>query len=117
MPQQYCMLTGYWEKGLLYDFDYSYFLNPGVDIEGFDPSMAKMYRQMFIDGDGRLYNYRPTQPLNKRTGKYAYWGQTSPEDGSWVKPNSSSKKHRTAGKPLESYKLQRKYEIKLSVKV
>lgn len=84
MPQQYCMLTGYWEKGLLYDFDYSYFLNPGVDIEGFDPSMAKMYRQMFIDGDGRLYNYRPTQPLNRRTGKYAYWGQTSPEDGSWV---------------------------------
>lgn len=84
MPQRYCMLTGYWEKGLLYDFDFNYFLKPGVDISGFDPSFAKTYQQMFADGDGKLYNYRPTTPLNKRTGKYAYWAQTSPEDGAWV---------------------------------
>lgn len=82
MPQDYCLLTGYWEKGLLYDFDMNYFLQPGVDIEGFDPSFQKKYARMF--GGKPIGNYRPTNALNDRTGTFAYWTQTSPEDGAWV---------------------------------
>ena len=47
MPQDYCMLTGYFEKGLLWSFNVLYFMQPGVDIEGFDPSLKKTY----LDGD------------------------------------------------------------------
>ena len=83
MPQQYCMLTGYWEKGLLYDFDMTYFLNPGVDINEYDPVFKQYYRDMFIDNDG-YSKYIPSAPLDKRTGTYALWHQTSPVDGAWV---------------------------------
>lgn len=81
MPQKYCMLTGYWEKGLLFDFDMSYFLNPGVDIDGFDPVFKKYYNEMFTNGE--YANYIPTAPFTDRTGTYALWHQTSPEDGAF----------------------------------
>ena len=84
MPQQYCMLTGYWEHGLLFDFDMSYFLQPGVDIDGFDPVFKEYYQRTFGNESGLYVNYRPTNPLNARTGEYAYWVQTSPMNGSWV---------------------------------
>lgn len=87
MPQKYCMLTGYWEKGMLYDFDMNYFLNPGVDIDGFDPIFKKYYKEMFLDGE--FNNYIPTSTLENRNGAYALWHQTSPEDGAWAKFNNS----------------------------
>ena len=31
MPQDYCLLTGKWEKGLLWDFDFNYFLIPTIE--------------------------------------------------------------------------------------
>lgn len=83
MPQEYCLLTGKWEKGWLWDFDYNYFLQPGVDRKGFDPSLSIMYDKIFKDPSNPV-NYRPTVPLNQRTGRFAYWGQTSPEYGAWV---------------------------------
>lgn len=82
LPQKYCLLTGYWEKGLLFDFDISYFLNPGVDIDGFDPVFKKYYKEMFIDNDYTAYI--PTNPFNNRNGTYALWHQTSPTDGAFA---------------------------------
>lgn len=83
MPQQYCMLTGAWDLGLLWDFDCNYFLQPGVDIDAYDPSFKVKYNQVF-GKDGNKTNYRPTAPLNKRTGEFAMWVQTSPLDGAWA---------------------------------
>lgn len=83
MPQDRCILTGYWEKGLLYDFDMTYFLNPGVDIDGFDPTFKKYYNRVFGETNG-IDNYRPSNVLNDRTGTYAMWTQTSPADGAWA---------------------------------
>ena len=83
MPQKYCILTGYWEKGLLYDFDMSYFLQPGVDIDGFDPVFKRWYIDMF--GDNGFYkDYVPTNPMNARDGVYGLWHQTSAENGAWA---------------------------------
>lgn len=60
----------------------AYFLQPGVDINGYDPAFKKYYNRVF--GDGSMFeNYRPTNPLNDRTGTYAMWTQTSPADGAW----------------------------------
>lgn len=83
MPQNKCMLTGYWEKGLLYDFDMSYFLMAGTDIDGYDPAFKKYYNRVF-GGNPTIADYRPTNPLNDRNGTYAMWTQTSPEDGAWA---------------------------------
>lgn len=83
MPQDYCMLTGYWEKGLLYDFNLVYFLQPMVDIDGFDPVFKKYMVKAFGPNANPL-DYYPTTPLNDRYGQYAYWTQTSPEDGAVV---------------------------------
>lgn len=83
MPQNRCMLTGYWEKGLLWDFDMNYFLQPGVDIDGFDPAFKKYYNNVF-GGNKNPLNYVPTNPLNSREGIFALWTQTSPEDGAWA---------------------------------
>lgn len=75
MPQKYCKLTGYWEGGLLYDFDMNYF-NSDVDINLFDPIFKVKYAKLFKDD-----NYNPSAQLMKRNGKYAQWAQTSPMDG------------------------------------
>lgn len=83
MPQAYCMMTGYWEKGILFDFDLNYFLQIGVDIDGFDPVFKQYYNDVFGVNAKTFLNYRPTNPLNDRNGQYAYWTQTSPEDGAW----------------------------------
>jgi hypothetical protein len=38
LPQDRCLLTGYFETGLLFDFDMMYFIGtPGVDIDCYDP--------------------------------------------------------------------------------
>lgn len=83
LPQDRCMLTGYWEKGLLFDFDATYFLNAGVDIDGFDPVFKKYYNRAFNEADG-ISKYYPSNALNERTGTYAMWVQTSPESGAWA---------------------------------
>lgn len=82
LPQNYCMTTGYWEKGLLFDFDMGYFLKAGVDIEGFDPVFKKYYNRIF-NTEGKPYQYNPTASFNDRNGNYAFWTQTSPEHGAW----------------------------------
>ena len=82
LPQDRCMLTGYWEKGLLFDFDMSYFLMAGTDLDGYDPAFKKYYNRVFGDASAIL-DYRPTNSFNKRDGTYAMWTQTSPDDGAW----------------------------------
>jgi len=82
MPQDYCIITGAFEDGgLLYDFDMNYFLRAGVDINGYDPSFKRKFRESFIKGDGD--EYIPTAPFTSRNGVFAYWVQTSPSEGAW----------------------------------
>lgn len=81
MPQDYCMLTGYFEKGLLWSFNVLYFMQPGVDIDGFDPSLKQIYRRAI---DAQQIDYRPSAPLNQRDGSYALWADVSPLSGAWA---------------------------------
>lgn len=61
----------------------AYFLQPGVDIDGFDPAFKKYYNNVFGKNQNPL-DYIPTNPLKNRDGTFALWTQTSPEDGAWV---------------------------------
>lgn len=83
LPQDRCMITGAWDKGLLFDFDMNFFLQPGVDIDNYDPSFKKIYNRVF-GPEAKYVNYIPSNPLNDRKGTYAYWTQLSPDDGFWA---------------------------------
>nr|DAK91385.1 MAG TPA: portal protein [Caudoviricetes sp.] len=84
MPQSYCQLTGYSELGLLYDFDMSYFIQPGIDIDLFAP-VFKDYRNNVLGEDYSHYkNYVPSNQFKYRDGTFALWTQTSPADGAWA---------------------------------
>lgn len=78
LPNDWCLLTGYFERGFLTDYDMNYFIQPGIDIDGYDPEFKKLYQRVFIDNDG-MKNYIPTNQFNKRTGTYALWAQTTPD--------------------------------------
>ena len=80
MPQDYCMLTGYFEKGLLWSLNILYYMQPGVDLNGFDPSITKTYLRALETVD----SYVPAAPLNDRKGSYAMWVDVSPLDGAWA---------------------------------
>ena len=83
LPQNYCMLTAMSDVGPLFDFNMQYFLQPGVDIDSFDPAFKRYYQRVFNDGDS-FKNYRPTNPFADRVGTYAMWTQTSPTDGAFA---------------------------------
>ena len=80
MPQDYCMLTGYFEKGMLWSLNILYYMQPGVDLNGFDPSITKTYLRALETVD----SYVPSAPLNDRKGSYAMWVDVSPLDGAWA---------------------------------
>lgn len=80
MPQDYCMLTGYFEKGFLWSLNILYYMQPGVDLNGFDPSITKTYLRALETVD----SYVPSAPLNDRKGSYAMWADVSPLDGAWA---------------------------------
>lgn len=80
-PYKYALITGKFEYGYLYDVDMSYFLQPQVDLDCFPKFFKKKYKEMFINGKSK--DYYPSRKLNKRTGTFGLWAQTSPEDGFW----------------------------------
>ena len=80
-PYKYALITGRFEYGFLYDVDMSYFLQPQVDLDCFPTFFKKKYKEMFINGKQK--DYAPGRKLNKRTGTFGLWTQTSPEDGFW----------------------------------
>lgn len=61
----------------------NYFLQPGVDIDGFDPAFKKYYNNTF-GADKGFNNYIPTNQFPNRDGTFAMWTQTSPADGAWA---------------------------------
>lgn len=80
-PYKYALITGKFEYGFLYDVDMSWFLQPQVDIDCYPKFFKKKYNEMFNNGQQK--DYYPSRKLNKRTGTFGLWTQTSPEDGFW----------------------------------
>lgn len=78
LPQNHCMLTGYWEKGVLTDFNMALFLQPGVDIDGYAPEFRKYFQKIFGEGQN-IDNYIPSNQFSTRNGVYGLWTQTPPD--------------------------------------
>lgn len=79
LPEQFCLITGRFPYGLVFDFDMSFFLNSsGVSIDMFGKQFKKFYLDLF---DGNTGKYNPAANIDQRTGSYTYYVQTSPSDG------------------------------------
>ena len=79
-PWKYARVTGKFEHGLLYDIDMNYFLQGVVDLNCYPDWLKKKYKEVFSSDTN---TYIPSNKLIKRTGKFANWVQTSPEEGFW----------------------------------
>ena len=79
-PWKYARVTGKFEHGLLYDIDMNYFLQGVVDLNCYPDWLKKKYKEVFSSDTN---TYIPSNKLNRRTGKFANWVQTSPEEGFW----------------------------------
>lgn len=77
---KYAQITGKFEYGLLYDIDMNYFLQGVVDLNCYPDWIKKKYKEVFSPKNDK---YVPSNKLNNRTGKFATWVQTSPEEGFW----------------------------------
>lgn len=81
LPQQYCKITGYFESGLLFDIDLSFLLSGTVDLGLYAPIFGKYFDELFDPSSAR--KYVPSNRLGSRDGSWAFWVQTSPDEGAW----------------------------------
>ena len=81
LPQKYCKLTGYFESGLLFDIDLSFLLSGTVDLGLYAPIFGKYFDELFDPASAR--KYVPSNRLGSRDGSWAFWVQTSPDEGAW----------------------------------
>lgn len=82
LPIRFCKITGRHSYGLLFDFDFSWFIgNFGANIDLYPPVFKKMYNNVFKK-IGKAYN--PAKRTDKRNSSYVFWTQCSPNDGFWV---------------------------------
>lgn len=95
LPSDRCMITGKWDYGTLFSFDYTFFLQGGVPIDGFAPSFKTGFQNLFGEGS-KIIDYIPMRSVDTRDQNvYAYWGDISPEDGGWAFKMQPEKNFRT----------------------
>lgn len=82
LPQDMCMLTGYFSQGLIYDISMSYFLRVGVDIDAY-PDIFKDYYNDTFKGMNEA-EYIPTNPFGSRDGSYSFYHQTDVLQGAFA---------------------------------
>lgn len=79
MPQQRCIITGIYNKGIIgYDFDLSYF-EQEVDIKLYDNTLILKYNKLYKGNNG----YKPSNKITRRNDMYGTYTQTSPLDGAY----------------------------------
>jgi hypothetical protein len=84
LPSDRCMITGKWDYGTLFSFDYTFFLQGGVDIDCFAPAFKTGFLELF-GKDGKIIDYIPSRNIDIRSeNQYAYMRDCSPIDGYWA---------------------------------
>lgn len=75
LPYTHCIIDADSYLGFLFSMDMSYFMNNGVDINAYSPTIRKMFNRAL---NNRKSNYRPNMP--GRNGKWVHWIPLSPDD-------------------------------------
>jgi hypothetical protein len=82
LASDYCMITCKFDYGLLFSFDYSFFLRQGIDLDLFPPIFKETYRRLFTKGNADSYDPSINIDL-RRDSTWVYWADCSPLDGFW----------------------------------
>ena len=75
LPHTHCMIDADSYLGFLFSLDMSYFMNSGVDINAYSPTIKKLFNKAL--NNRKLY-YRPNMP--NRNGKWVHWTPLLPDD-------------------------------------
>lgn len=82
LPARFSKITGHFNYGLLFDFDFNWFIsNYGVDINMYPKVFKKMYKEVFKNISQK---YNPAKRIDYRNTSFSYWHQCSPVDGFWA---------------------------------
>ena len=80
LPKDYCKITGRFDSGgLLFDFNFQWFLNPTISIDMYPRIFKRMFNDVYNRNSQKPYN--PASTMDARTGNFVLWHQTSPTDG------------------------------------
>lgn len=83
LPLEYCRISSKWDYGYLADFDFRYFLMPGVSLDGYSNFFKRKFNELFVRPDGSI-NYNPLLPPEQRgSSQFGCWVSLPPEEG-WV---------------------------------
>lgn len=85
LPSKYCKITGRWEGGLLFSFDFGWFNQPGVDIGMYPDWFKKKWVELDRkrkEANNSSSTYKPFLPLEKRgSSYYMTWVDIPPDVG------------------------------------
>jgi len=83
LPSDYSLITGRWDYGLLFSFDYSFFLRQGIDLDLFPPIFKETYSKIFTKNN--TAGYDPSINIDlRRDSTWTYFADCSPADGFWA---------------------------------
>jgi hypothetical protein len=78
----YTMITGRWDRGLLFSMNLYWFLQPGVDLDMYPPFFTESYRKLW-EGGSVPKKYMPEiAPDLRGNSSWVYW-QDIPVDVGW----------------------------------
>ncbi len=79
LDSNYCKITAKFDYGLLYSYNFYYFMQPGVDIDMFPPFFREKFAEMF---SGKQKQYIPDLPVDMRgNSSWVYWQDIPPDVG------------------------------------
>ena len=80
LPSDFCLITGRFDYGLLFSFDYSFFLRQGIDLDLYPPIFKETYSKLFTQNNTN--NYNPAINIDLRSDNtWVYFADCSPDDG------------------------------------
>jgi len=81
LPPDYCLITGRWDYGLLFSFDYSFFLRQGIDLDLYPKIFKETYSRIITKSST---DYNPSIDIDYRSSNtWVYYADCSPADGFW----------------------------------
>lgn len=82
LSPDYCLITGRWDYGLLFTFNYMFFQRGGISIEWFPDIFKTTYASIFTKPQPI---YDPSVNVDLRGKDYwTYWADCSPKDNFWA---------------------------------
>lgn len=83
LPSDYCLITGRFDYGLLFSFNYYFFQQQGISLDLYPPVFKETYLRLFTKGGNNIYS--PSSNLDTRGDSlWTMYADCSPTQGFWM---------------------------------